>query len=114
VPSRTALGDTLTRLDRNETGLNSAIAGDPRDTTTPLAMLGNLQALLLGDALPRTPAARLEGWLRANQTGGRAPARGLPKDWQVGDKTGSGRTARPTTSPSCGPRDESRCWWPRT
>jgi beta-lactamase class A len=37
------LGDTQTRLDRTETELNSAIADDPRDTTTPLAMLGNLR-----------------------------------------------------------------------
>jgi beta-lactamase class A len=30
-----SLGDPLTRLDRNEPGLNEAVAGDPRDTTTP-------------------------------------------------------------------------------
>ena len=74
------LGDAATRLDRTETALNSAIPGDPRDTTTPLAMLGNLHALLLGEALAPASRARLEAWLRA----------GLPKDWQVGDKTGSG------------------------
>ena len=85
------LGDRHTRLDRNEPGLNSAIAGDPRDTTTPLAMLGNLQALLLGDGLPPASRARLEGWLRANTTGDARLRAGLPKEWQAGDKTGSGQ-----------------------
>ena len=84
------LGDTHTRLDRRETELNSAIAGDPRDTTTPLAMLGNLQTLLLGDALPTAQRERLLGWLPANTTGDARLRAGLPKDWRVGDKTGSG------------------------
>jgi beta-lactamase class A len=53
------LGDSRTRLDRTETELNSAIAGDPRDTTTPLAMLGSLQALLLGEGLPNAARARI-------------------------------------------------------
>jgi beta-lactamase class A len=84
------LGDSHTRLDRNETELNSAIPGDERDTTTPLAMLGNLRALLLGDALTPAGRAKLEGWLRANKTGDARLRAGLPKDWQAGDKTGSG------------------------
>jgi beta-lactamase class A len=84
------LGDSRTRLDRTETELNSAIAGDPRDTTTPLAMLGSLQALLLGEGLPNAARARIEGWLRGNQTGDARLRAGLPKDWQAGDKTGSG------------------------
>jgi len=84
------LGDSHTRLDRNETELNSAIPGDERDTTTPLAMLGNLQALLLGDALTPAGRTKLEGWMRANKTGDARLRAGLPKDWQAGDKTGSG------------------------
>ena len=46
-----SLGDDISRLDRRETILNEAIPGDPRDTTTPSAMLRNLQAVLLGNAL---------------------------------------------------------------
>lgn len=84
------LGDSRTRLDRVETELNSAIAGDPRDTTTPLAMLGNLRALLLGDALAAPLRARLEAWLRGNRTGDARLRAGVPKEWRVGDKTGSG------------------------
>ena len=38
------LGDSLTRLDRNEPDLNTAIAGDERDTTTPAAMSRTMRA----------------------------------------------------------------------
>jgi beta-lactamase class A len=85
-----ALGDEHTRLDRMETELNSATPGDARDTTTPLAMLGNLRALLLGDALHHGSRTRLLAWLRANTTGDARLRAGLPPGWQVGDKTGSG------------------------
>src|SRR5690606_30759856 len=40
-----SLGDTVTRLDRRETELNQAIPGDPRDTTTPAAMLDDMRRL---------------------------------------------------------------------
>jgi len=40
-----AQGDRATRLDRYETELNSAIPGDPRDTTTPAAMVGSYRRL---------------------------------------------------------------------
>src|SRR6266550_6051422 len=42
------LGDRITRLDRVEPDLNSAIPGDARDTTTPNAMVANLRVVLLG------------------------------------------------------------------
>ena len=84
------LGDEQTRLDRMETELNSALPGDPRDTTTPLAMLGNLRELLLGDALGPATNELLEGWLRGNTTGNARLRAGLPPDWRAGDKTGSG------------------------
>jgi beta-lactamase class A len=84
------LGDPVTRLDRRETALNSAAAGDSRDTTTPVAMLSNLRELLLGDALSAQSRARMLDWLRANTTGGARLRAGLPPDWKAGDKTGSG------------------------
>ncbi len=37
------LGDSVTRLDRNEPTLNTAIPGDLRDTTTPSAMLADMK-----------------------------------------------------------------------
>ncbi|MCX2723472.1 class A beta-lactamase [Roseibium sp. DSM 29163] len=45
------IGDTITRLDRYETKLNSGIPGDERDTTTPAAAVASLHKLVLGDAL---------------------------------------------------------------
>ena len=85
-----SLGDPTTRLDRTEPALNEARPGDPRDTTTPEAMVGSLQALLLGQALAPGSRVRLEGWMTACTTGGARLRAGLPKDWGVGDKTGSG------------------------
>ncbi|HEY2256460.1 MAG TPA: class A beta-lactamase, partial [Variovorax sp.] len=84
------LGDGLTRLDRIETALNEAAPGDPRDTTTPAAMLGDMQRLLAGDALSAESRRQLVGWLLASKTGAKRLRAGLPSDWQVGDKTGAG------------------------
>lgn len=84
------LGDRMTRLDRDEPSLNSALPGDPRDTTTPRAMALALNTAVLGEALSPTSRAQLVAWLEATRTGLdrlRAP---LPSDWRAGDKTGAG------------------------
>lgn len=85
-----SLGDKLTRLDRNEPTLNEAIPGDPRDTTTPTAMVGTLKALVLGNALSAKSREMLTNWLVANKTGDARLRAGVPSDWRVGDKTGTG------------------------
>jgi beta-lactamase class A len=85
-----SLGDTASRLDRDEPMLNTAIAGDERDTTTPRAMLGTMQAVLIGNALSAASRARLNGWLVACGTGLLRLRAGLPADYRVGDKTGTG------------------------
>jgi beta-lactamase class A len=84
------LGDALTRLDRIETALNEATPGDPRDTTTPDAMLGDMQRLLVGDMLSVDSRRQLADWLLASKTGAKRLRTGLPPDWRVGDKTASG------------------------
>ncbi|TDH63368.1 class A beta-lactamase [Dankookia rubra] len=84
------LGDAVTRLDRRETALNEARPGDPRDTTTPTAMLGLMQVLLLGEALAAASRAQLAAWLVGCRTGDRRLRAGVPAGWRVGDKTGSG------------------------
>jgi beta-lactamase class A len=84
------LGDARTRLDRNEPTLNTARPGDPRDTTTPAAMLATMRKLLLGDALSSASRTQLTQWLVDNKTGGTRLRAGLPPAWKVGDKTGSG------------------------
>jgi beta-lactamase class A len=88
-----SLGDDTSRLDRRETILNEAIPGDPRDTTTPVAMLRDLQAVLLGDALSAGSKAQLIAWLEATRTGDKRLRAGFPKEWRVGDKTGTSNNA---------------------
>lgn len=92
-----SLGDEVFRLDRWETELNSAIPGDPRDTTTPVAMMRTLQKLTLGDAL--APAARklLVDWMLTSTTGAARIRAGVPRDWKVADKTGSGSNGTTNT-----------------
>lgn len=85
-----SLGDTAFRLDREETALNTAIPGDPRDTTTPAAMTHTALALVLGDALPAARRTQLQAWLRGDTTGAKRVRAGVPAGWQVGDKTGTG------------------------
>lgn len=85
-----SIGDAEFRLDRWETELNTAIPGDLRDTTTPAAMTHSLHKLVLGDALSTVHRAQLADWLRGNTTGAERIQAGVPKDWQIGDKTGTG------------------------
>jgi beta-lactamase class A len=83
------LGDTVTRLDRKETALNEARPGDPRDTTSPAAMLADLRALTLGPALSAASRNTLQRWLRGNKTGDARLRARLPPGWQAGEKTGT-------------------------
>lgn len=85
-----SLGDDVSRLDRWEVDLNEALVDDPRDTTSPAAMLHNLQRLLLGDALSANARQRLTDWMVANKTGDTRLRAGVPRDWRVADKTGAG------------------------
>ncbi len=85
-----SLGDTVTRVDRREPYLNEARPGDPRDTTTPNAMLELLRKTVLGDALTPSSREQLIAWLAANKTGDQRLRAGVPKGWRIGDKTGSG------------------------
>ena len=65
------LGDKTTRLDRNEPALNSALPGDPRDTTSPAAAAEDLRRVLLGLVLTPDSRERLIGWLVGCKTGER-------------------------------------------
>jgi len=85
-----SLGDEVTRLDRLEPALNENEPADPRDTTSPRAMVDTMQALLIGGALSPASRERLIGWLVASQTGLKRIRGGLPGGWRVGDKTGTG------------------------
>jgi beta-lactamase class A len=88
-----SLGDKTTRLDRLEPVLNEVKRGDPRDTTTPRAMVYTLQRILLGNILSTSSKKQLVDWLMANTTGANRLKAGLPKGWRIGDKTGTSNGA---------------------
>lgn len=83
-----SIGDEESRLDRWETELNSAVPGDLRDTTTPLAIGIGFRNLLTGDVLSPAGRRQLDDRMRANQTS--SMRAGLPQGWTSADKTGSG------------------------
>jgi beta-lactamase class A len=84
-----SLGDGVSRLDRAEPTLNTSLPGDPRDTTTPVAALADLQKTALGAALKPASRRRLQDWMVACKTGETRLRAGLPRRWRVGDKTGT-------------------------
>ncbi len=85
------IGDAVTRLDRTEPTLNEGTPGDPRDTSTPRAMAQTLRTVLLGNALSDASRARLVAWMTATSTGAGRLRAGLPADWRLAHKTGTGR-----------------------
>jgi beta-lactamase class A len=76
-----------------ELSLNSNIPGDPRDTTTPNAMIATMQSLLVGNALSAASRGLLLTWMRECETGLHRLRAGLPPTWTAGDKTGTGANA---------------------
>ncbi len=84
-----SLGDDVTRLDRNEPTLNTSIAGDPRDTTSPNAAVHTLRQLVVENALKQTSRDQLVQWMIECKTGLDRLRAGLPHAWRAGDKTGS-------------------------
>jgi beta-lactamase class A len=84
------LGDPVTRLDRWEPELNEATPGDPRDTSSPRAMVALLRQTVLGPALSADSRQQLVQWLQATQTNRKRLAADLPAAWRVGSKTGTG------------------------
>ncbi|MNR99675.1 Beta-lactamase precursor [compost metagenome] len=85
-----SIGDEVFRLDRWEPELNTAIPGDARDTSTPVAMMQAVHKLALADALAPAQRAQLVSWLKGNTTGSKRILAGVADGWQVGDKTGTG------------------------
>jgi len=85
-----SIGDRETRMDRYELELNSNLPGDPRDTTTPRAMVHSMEQVLTKQVL--SPASRelLLGWMINASTGLKMFRLGLPAEWKIGDKTGKG------------------------
>jgi beta-lactamase class A len=92
-----SFGDAVTRLDRTEPTLNTAIPGDERDTTSPAAFLQDMRVLLRTDMLSASSRRQLEEWMVAAKTGLKRIRAGVPPSWRVGDKTGTGENATANT-----------------
>jgi beta-lactamase class A len=84
------LGDAVTRLDRSEPALNEGRPGDPRDTTTPAAMIATLRALTLGEVLAPASRERLVALMAGNRVSGGLLRARLPEGWRVADRSGAG------------------------
>lgn len=85
-----SVGDATFRLDRWEVALNSAIPGDERDTTTPIAMCAALGGLLCGNRLPEAAKKQLTDWMLGCATGAARIPAGMPQGWRAAHKTGAG------------------------
>lgn len=101
------LGDDVTRLDRYELELNSNVAGDPRDTTTPEAMLRTLRTLLLADALGARSRELLTAWMVEEQRGKARVRAGLPAAWRVANKPGTSANGATNDIAVAWPREQA-------
>nr|WP_085562405.1 carbapenem-hydrolyzing class A beta-lactamase IMI-5 [Enterobacter cloacae]AME15649.1 IMI-5 beta-lactamase [Enterobacter cloacae] len=84
-----SIGDEEFRLDRYELDLNTAIPGDERDTSTPEAVGKSLKNLALGNILNDSEKETYQTWLKGNTTGAARIRSSVPREWVVGDKTGT-------------------------
>ena len=85
------IGDRVTRLDRTELDLNSNNPGDARDTTSPRAMVDSMLRIFTQEVLSIRSRALLIDWMTTSKLGLDRVHAGIPKTWQVGDKTGTGQ-----------------------
>lgn len=85
-----AIGDQTTRLDRTEPEMNNETPGDPRDTSTPAAILATTRALVAGRILSSAARAQLFAWMQASRTADTMIRAALPPGWQEANKTGAG------------------------
>jgi beta-lactamase class A len=87
-----SLGDSVTRLDRNEPSLNEATPGDERDATSPRAMAEAMHKVLLGDVLSEASRRQLEAWLIDDKVGDKRLRAGLPTGWRHRRQDGQRRS----------------------
>jgi beta-lactamase class A len=83
-------GDKVTRLDRTEPHMNLVNPNDESDTTTPLAHAHLIETIFTKKELLQTSQDYLFDLMVKTKTGAKRLRAGLPKDWLIGDKTGTG------------------------
>ncbi|MCU5096667.1 class A beta-lactamase [Bacillus wiedmannii] len=84
------IGDSVTNPKRFEPELNEVQPGDTRDTSTSMALATSLQTYALSDILPTEKRNFLIDLMKRNTTGDNLIRAGVPEEWEVADKTGSG------------------------
>lgn len=83
-----SIGDTVTRVDRYETGLNRP--DGELDTTTPAQTVTNMDLTLArGSATWSQVTPMLTRWMLASPTGAGRIKAAVPSGWQVAHKTGT-------------------------
>ncbi|MGQ8826810.1 class A beta-lactamase BlaIII [Bacillus sp. NA_146.1] len=97
------IGDTVTNSERFEPELNEVNPEETHDTSTPEAIAKTLQSFTLGTVLPSEKRELLVDWMKRNTTGDKLIRAGVPKGWEVADKTGAG---------SYGTRNDIAIIWP--
>lgn len=97
------LGDDVIISERMETDLNEVIPGDIRDTSTPRALAGSLEAFVVHDVLTEEKRSLLMEWMSGNEEGDSLIRAGVPKGWKVADKSGTA---------SYGTRNDIAIVWP--
>ncbi|MEF8683687.1 UNVERIFIED_CONTAM: class A beta-lactamase BlaIII [Bacillus cereus] len=97
------IGDTVTNSERFEPELNEVNPGETHDTSTPKTIAKTLQSFTLGTVLPSEKRELLVDWMKRNTTGDKLIRAGVPKGWEVADKTGAG---------SYGTRNDIAVIWP--
>ncbi|AJH21165.1 beta-lactamase class A [Bacillus sp. RC55] len=75
--------------------MNEAIPGDICDTSTAKTLATNLKAFTVRDALQTDKRKIPTDWMRGNATGDELIHAGVPKDWEVDDKSGAGSYGTP-------------------
>ena len=88
------IGDPISRLDRREPEVNTFSPGDPRDTTTPTAMVSTMETLLTGDALTPQSRTQLVDWMSDGGVTAALIRASTPDGWHVADRSGSGNVNR--------------------
>lgn len=83
------LGDDVTEVVRPEPALNEYTPGDVRDTTTPRALATSLAAYAVQGRLSPPDRRVLLDLLERSTTGDALVRAGVPRDWRVGDKSGT-------------------------
>jgi len=104
------LGDKTTQLNRYEPDLNSAVPGDKRDTTTPLAVARDLRIALFGDILQEKSRQELTQWMRDDAVADDLLRKTLPQGWIIADKSGAGGYGSRSIIAAVWPKGGGRAW----